>query len=104
MFISHFQNNFSPCALADGVVVSRDASYSVVPYKVSFGDRNRLDKSFSKEDLFASMSSMQNFKCLGMDGIHCYKAMWDTIGDYFSSLTFDLSICSLSLIKLCPKL
>lgn len=84
----------------------------MVPCKVSCGDRDRLDREFSKEELFAASSSMQNGKSRGMDGLPCefYKVMWDTTGDDFCSLASEdfasgrlSEILNQGLINLIPK-
>lgn len=67
LFGFHFQNNFSPYALIDSVVVTNNSCYLTVPYKVSIRDEDRLDNDFTKDELFASLCSMKNWKSSGMD-------------------------------------
>lgn len=70
-------------ALTSGVVVDRDDFCTVVPCKVSNGEQDKLDRVFLREVLYAALTSMQNGKSPGMDGVPCelFKAMWYTIGD-----------------------
>lgn len=107
-----FRICFSPYPLSDSVVAARDACYRVVPHKVSVVDHDRLDREFTKDELFATLCSMKNGKSPGMDGLPCefYKAMWDNVGDYFCGLVFDAfstgcptETLNRGLIKLIPK-
>ena len=43
----------------------------VVPNNISTGDQYKLDKDFMKEELFVDLSSMQNGKSPGIDGLPC---------------------------------
>jgi hypothetical protein len=88
MFSAHFENIFSDYHLLELVVAARDACYKVVPHKVYIGDRDRLEIYFTKDDFFVSLSSMQNGKSLGIDGLPCefYKEMWDMVGVNFCNL------------------
>jgi hypothetical protein len=85
MFGLHFQNMFSPCALTDSVVGARNSYYKVILHKVPIGDEDRLGSDFLKDKLFVALSSMQNGKSSGLDGLPCeyYKAMWNTMGIIF---------------------
>jgi hypothetical protein len=40
--------------LSDLVVATRDASYRVVPHKISIIDQDKLDKDFTKDELFVA--------------------------------------------------
>ena len=53
------------------------AYFRVVPSNISIGDQDNLDGDFMKEEFFAALSSMQNGKSPGIDGLPCefYKAM-----------------------------
>jgi hypothetical protein len=112
MFSGHFQNIFSHYHLSESVVAARDACFRVVPHKVLIGDRDRLERDFMKDEFFVALSSMQNGKSSGIDGLPCefYKEMWDIVGDDFCNLAHEVfSIGCLSeslnqgLIKLIPK-
>lgn len=88
MFSSHFENIFPLYALTNVVMATRDACCRVVPCKVSSGDRDWLDRDFFREEIYATLTSMQNGKLLGMNGLPCkfYMAMWYTIGHDFHCL------------------
>jgi hypothetical protein len=92
MFSFHFQNIFSPYALTNGVVVTRDACCMIFPHKVLNGDRNTLDKYFLREELHVSLTHMQNGNSLGIDGLPCefYKAIKETINGDFYCLDFEV--------------
>jgi hypothetical protein len=92
MFSFHFQNTFTPYTLPDEVVATRDAYCNVVSCKVSCRDRDRLDRDFSREELYVALSSMHNSKSSVLDGLPCefFKAMRDTIGDDLFSLAFEV--------------
>lgn len=53
------------------------AYFRMVPNNISTGDQDNLDGDFMKEEFFSSLSSMQNRKSPGIDGLPCefYKAM-----------------------------
>ena len=89
MFSDHFQNIFCPYLLTDTMVTPIYSCYKVVPNKVSVVDHDRLDRYFTEEELFAALSSVNNGKSHGLDGIPCefYKVIWDTIGDDFCHMT-----------------
>lgn len=58
MFGLHFQNIFSPYALVDHAVGAKNCCYKVILHKLCVGDQDRLDNDFSKEELFAVLSSL----------------------------------------------
>ena len=65
MFSDHSENIFSPYPLKDNMVASGKASYGVLPNKVLVVGHDRLDRDFTKEELFAILSTMNNGKSLG---------------------------------------
>ena len=69
--------------MKESVVAARNVCYRVVPIKVSILYYDKLDRDFSKEELFAALSYMWNDKSPGVDDMPCefYKIMWGTIGD-----------------------
>ena len=84
----------------------------MVTHKFSLTDRDRLDGDFTKEELFDSLLSMQNGESPGINGLPCefYKAMWDTVGDYFCNLIWEVfyfrklsKSLTQGLIKFIPK-
>lgn len=94
------------------MVAARDACCRVVPRKVSVGDRDRLDRVFTKDELYATLSSMQNGKSPGLYGLPCefYKSLWDAIGEDFCSMASEVfasgclsEFINQGLIKLIPK-
>nr|QHR88373.1 hypothetical protein Q903MT_gene2386 [Picea sitchensis] len=55
MFGHHIFDSYT---LSNSVVAVRNSCYQVVPHKVSVGDRDRLDRAFTKDELFATLCSM----------------------------------------------
>jgi hypothetical protein len=52
------------------MLAARNACSWVVPLcKVSSGDWDRLDRDFSKEDLFGALTLMKNGKLSSIDGL-----------------------------------
>lgn len=113
MFSGHFKNIFSLAnPLTKMIVAAINAHYRVMQQKVSILDHDRLEKKFTKDEHFPSLSSMKNSKSLGFDRVSCdlYKAMWDIVGDDFSHLdSKDIALRCLKwsinqgLIKFIPK-
>lgn len=58
------------------------------PLIIPFVDHHRLDRDFTKEELFAALGFMNNDKSPGVGGVpyEFYKDMWDTAGDDFSHM------------------
>jgi hypothetical protein len=52
-------------------VAARDACYKVISHKVPIIDHDRLEKEFTKDELFATLGTMKNGKCPGIDGLSC---------------------------------
>ena len=64
----------------------------MVTHKFSLSDMEGLDGDFTKEELFDALLSMQNGESLSIDGLpyEFYKATWDTIGDDFCNLIWEV--------------
>jgi len=58
-------------------VAARDDCFRVVSRKVLIGDRDRLERHFTKDEFFVALSSMQNGYSSGIDGLPCefYKEL-----------------------------
>jgi hypothetical protein len=88
-------------------MATRNSCYKVILPNVSMWVQDRLDSDFLKEELFATLCSMQNENSPSMNGLPCkfYKAMWDTIGDDFVAWHLRPSPQDFNqgLIKLIPK-
>jgi hypothetical protein len=82
----HFHNIFS-YALTNQMLDARNYCHRINPHKVSIRDWGRLDNDFSKEELFATLNSMQNGKSPSFDKLPCEfcKAMWDIVEEDFCS-------------------
>lgn len=65
MFGLHFQNILSPYALTDQVVAARNAYCQVIPRKVSSGEQDKLESDFTKEELFAALSTITEWQITG---------------------------------------
>ena len=58
MFSTHFPNIFSPYDLMDRLVVARDYCCRFAPHKVSYGNRDKLNKELPSENIYVTPSSM----------------------------------------------
>ena len=70
MFSAHFQNIFSAYSLSKLVLTARD-DYCGVAHKVSLSNRDKLDGTFIKEELFVALSSMQIGESSSINGLPC---------------------------------
>ena len=111
MFSAHFQNIFSAYPLSKLVLTAGDAYFGVVTHKVSLSNRDKLDGTFIKEELFVALSSMLIGESSSINGLPCefYKVIWDTVRDDFCSLVWEgssqklLEFLNQHLIKFIPK-
>lgn len=58
MFNAHFQFIFSSYALIDGDMATRDVCCRVILGVVSSGDQGHLAQDFTREELYAVLTSM----------------------------------------------
>lgn len=52
-------------------MATKNACFRVAPHKVSVVDHDRLDRDFTKDDLFVALCSMKNGKSPGIDRLPC---------------------------------
>lgn len=92
MLSDHFQKIFSANPMTNTIFDARNYCLKMVPHNISICNQDRLDKDFTKEEIFNALTSMKSCKSLGIDGLHCefYKAMSGTMGDYFCCIVHEV--------------
>lgn len=83
---------FCSLCLTNGALATLDACCMVVRQRVFSGNWDMLDHDLTRDELYATLLSMQNGKFLRLDGLlgEFYKSLWNSIGDDFCCIALEV--------------